>query len=114
MSESLEYGHVLINGNKASENEIANLLGLISTKLTKFHTAIEKMSDIAVRHKYLDIFWYRGKPMADALGRNWQPSEKIHAKADSAFRTPEPPPPYRSKETFEEYRAQFDYSNGNL
>ena len=110
MLESLEYGHVLVDGKKITETEVSDLLTLISNKLTDFHTIIENMSDAAVKHKYLDIFWYRGKPMANILGLSWQPSEEIHAKADIAFSKPESLPPYRPKETFEEYRAQFDFS----
>jgi len=110
MKESLEYGHVIIDGKQASEDEVSNLFNLISKKIAEFHLTIEEMGDIAIKHKYLDIFWYRGKPMADALGVEWRPSKEIHKKADIAFNMTEPIPLYRPKETFEEYRAQFDYS----
>jgi len=110
MVESLEFGHVLVDGNQITGSEVADLLDVISDKLTKFHIIIENMDDIAIKHKYLDIFWYRSKPMADALRRDWKPSKEIHAKADIAFNIPEAPPSYRPQETFEEFRKQFDYS----
>jgi len=111
MSKSLQYGEVIADGKIISDSKIADLLMLISKKLTEFHTIIDQMGDVAVKHKYIDIFWYRCKPMADFLGVDWKPSTHIHEKADIAFKNPEPFAHPKGEQTYEEYRKQYDYSD---
>ncbi|MDR0930722.1 MAG: hypothetical protein LBM38_03115 [Clostridiales bacterium] len=110
MLQSLEYGEVLVDGRTIDEQELTNLLDLISTKIGEFHAIIESMGDIAIKHKYLDIFWYRGKAMANLLGIDWRPTAEIHAKADVAFNTPEPLPSYKPKVPYDEFKRDFDFA----
>lgn len=110
MLQTLKYGYVVVNGEAISQEETSKLFKLIQDKLNEFHKMLESYSDNKIKHKYIDIFWYRTKPMADFLGVDWRPSEEIHSKADIYFNTEHKQVP-KKEETFEEFVSKYDYSD---
>lgn len=109
MLKTLKYGYVIIDGKVASKEETSKLFQLIQDKLNEFHKITEGYSDNKLKHKYIDIFWYRTKPMADFLGLDWKPCKEIHEKADIYFNLEQSITPKKHK-TFEEFVKQYDYS----
>ena len=109
MLQTLKYGYVIVDGKAINQEQTSKLFGLIQNKLNAFHKIIEGYPGNRVKHKYIDIFWYRTKPMADFLGVDWKPGNEIHEKADIYFNT-EPPPAPKKEQTFEEFVSQYDYS----
>jgi len=104
MLNTLKYGYVIADGKRLTAEQTTKLLELISNKLNEFHKILSKCSENYIKHKYIDIFWYRAKPMAKFLGFDWRPSKEIHEKAEIYYNKS------NEKESFEEYRSHFDYS----
>jgi hypothetical protein len=110
MLQTLKCGYVVVDGKPINKEQTSELFKLIQNKLNEFHKIIESYSDNKVKHKYIDIFYNRTKPMADFLGVDWKPSEEIHKKADIYFNA-EQPVVQKPKQTFEEFVKQYDYSD---
>lgn len=63
-------------------NSSAKIIESISKK-------IESMNEMEIAKKYADIFWYRKKPLRDALGKDWKPPKEIYTKIEQGEIKPE-------------------------
>jgi len=81
----------LIDGYAITENKILSLddvVGLISCVLKKvgvFTREVESMTHNAIAHKYMEVFWYRKKSLADYMGIDWKPSVELYKVLDDGL-----------------------------
>ena len=109
MVRSLAYGYVIVNGRVCAAEDVSRLFMLVQSKLNEFNGMVERYSDREIKHKFVDVFWYRTMPMASFLGVDWRPSPSIHEEADIYF-LEEHPPTRKAAQSFAEFAAQYDYS----
>jgi hypothetical protein len=47
------------------------------------------MTEKDIAKKYADIYWYRKRPLCDALKKDWKPSRQIYEKIENGEIKPE-------------------------
>lgn len=71
-----------VDGSIIDLNEVNKLRKLILEKTKKLIFKIEGMSENDKAKKYIEIFWYRLKPIFDLLNQDWRPPNHIFSRID--------------------------------
>jgi len=104
---------VLMDGRVMSLSDVEDLINLFSSKVRLFSDEVDAMSKSDIAHKYMEIFWYRKKSLADYMGVSWKPTEELHNILDEGLaRGPEKKPGQSAggRTTPEELTEQYDFS----
>jgi len=86
MATTLLKGAVCTADNRSlSLNEIINLISIFSEKVEAFTIEVEAMTKLDIAHKYMEVFWYRKKSLADYMGIGWRPSAELSKVLDDGL-----------------------------
>ncbi len=100
-----------IDGKKCDDAiTISKILSFFSTKLEQQLTLVGSMSQEELCNKYIEIFWYRKKKLADFLDVDWKPSKDVFKRIDYTKIVPSPTNHYKTNQGINYIEQKFDYS----
>ncbi len=100
-----------IDGKKCDDAIIiSKILSLFSTKLEQQLILVESMSHDELCNKYIEIFWYRKKKLANFLNVDWKPSKDVFDCIDYTKIVPSPTNHYKTNQGIKYIEQKFDYS----
>jgi hypothetical protein len=80
MATSLLKSTVCTADNRSlSLAEISDLISTFSVKVETFTVEVDAMSKMDVSRKFMEVFWYRKKSLADYMGISWKPAKELYA-----------------------------------
>lgn len=106
--DSFVDGEVLINGCRASLEDIQSLIHNVTNEMILLHTTIESMSEEEIIWQYIRIFWYRKKGIAHLLGEDWEPPYELRSKLGKTRGSSKKKS--TSRPSKEDVEKQYDYS----
>ncbi|MDR0917916.1 MAG: hypothetical protein LBM93_01490 [Oscillospiraceae bacterium] len=113
MASSLLSASVIVDDKVLSVDEIDSYISLFSDRVTSFSDEVNAMSKNEIAHKYMEIFWYRKKSLADYMGVPWKPAAELHRVLDEGLEKGPVKKPGQSaggRTTPEELVEQYDFS----
>jgi hypothetical protein len=87
--EDLEEFYIEADGKALEINEIEGIFESASKIMESISKKIESMSITDLAKKYADVYWYRKRPLRDALNKPWAPGEHIYELIDKCEVKPE-------------------------
>lgn len=72
-----------VDGRLADVSMISSLSDELSTVIKAVIQKVDQWELLEVGRKYADIFWYRKKPLCDALGKDWKPPQEVMKRFDT-------------------------------
>lgn len=108
-STSILGGILLIDGQIANRSRIKILVEEFTQKLAFLTKFVGEINEKKLFEKYLHIFWYRKKQLADFLDMSWTPPQKAIDIINSLDIVHNPENPY-SKISMTNLRNKYDYS----
>jgi hypothetical protein len=87
--ESCQEYRMEVNGIQTHIQEIPRMTKELSQITTAIVKKVDNYSLPETGKKYAEIFWYRKKPLADALGVDWKPPEIVYKRFESTPIAPE-------------------------
>lgn len=76
--EDLKQFYLEADNKALNLEEIDNLINISSSIIQSISEKIESMSEREIAKKYADIYWYRKRPLRDALNKDWRPTRHIY------------------------------------
>jgi hypothetical protein len=87
MVTSLLEGAVYYSDNNTlSIAKINELLDIFSSKVSIFTAEVDLMHEFDVAVKYMEVFWYRKKSLADYIGVSWKPSQDVYKTLEEGLK----------------------------
>lgn len=100
-----------IDGKKCDDAMAISKIELdFLTKLEQQLMFVEAMTQEDLCNKYIQIFWYRKKQLADFLNMDWKPPKEVFDCIDYAKIVPSSTNHYKTKQGIEYIEQKFDYS----
>lgn len=116
MAASLLRGCALADGHALSEEEISDLIAVISEKVESFAAEVNAMDSLSVARKYMEVFWYRKKSLTDYMGISWKPAKELYTVLEEGLKVGPKKPPKKTpsgrtpvEELAELYDCSADY-----
>lgn len=101
--EDLEEFYIEADGKPLETNEIDRILESSSKIMESISKKIESMSIVDMAKKYADVYWYRKRPLRDALNKPWAPPEQIYVLIENG----EVKPDRKGKITADDIRKEM-------
>jgi hypothetical protein len=101
--EDLEEFYIEADGKSLEIDEIDGILESSSRIMESISKKIETMSMVDIAKKYADVYWYRKRPLRDALNKSWAPGEHIYELIDKG----EVKPDRKGKITADDIRKEM-------
>lgn len=73
----LKQYYIEVDGKEMDTSKLGNIINIIKNSICEITNDIEKMSWHEKVIKYAEIFWYRKKPLRDALKNNWKVPKEV-------------------------------------
>jgi hypothetical protein len=80
--DCLQRYYVEADGKKIQLSDILRIIEVASEIIKSISKQVYSLKPKVMAKKYADIFWYRKKPLADALGRDWKPKAQVYAEIE--------------------------------
>jgi hypothetical protein len=85
MDVSLLDGYAIAENKILSINDVAGLISCVLKKIGIFTREVDSMAHNAIAHKYMEVFWYRKKSLADYMGIDWKPPIELYKVLDDGL-----------------------------
>jgi hypothetical protein len=85
MVTSLLDGYAIAGNKILSLDEVVGLISCVLKKIGRFTREVDLMAHNAIAHKYMEVFWYRKKSLADYIGIDWKPSIELSKVLDDGL-----------------------------
>lgn len=103
-------GLLFVNGRLADSGVIPGIINEFSKKMSEQLQYIDNILPDELYCKYAQIFWYRKKALADFLGYDWKPPQKVYELISNAKICASPHSNYRTSRGIEFLEQKYDYS----
>jgi len=107
---SLLCGSVFADGTFLSENDVDNLINVYSEKVIKFSSEVDNFELQEIARKYMEVFWYRKKSLADYIGVSWKPSKELYPILSEAIAKGQPKSKPMGDSLEKELSKKYDFS----
>ena len=115
LAPSFTGGYAYADGQALTGNDLIGLIETISEKIVTFADEVDSMPKQDIAHKYLEIFWYRKKSLADYMGIDWRPSAELFEVQDAGIAEGQPKKVAQKKDItrtpVEQFTIDFDFSD---
>jgi hypothetical protein len=101
---------IIADGEFLAETEIDNLINVYSKKITDFSTEVNNFSVQETAKKYMEVFWYRKKSLADYIGTSWKPSDYLYPLLAEAIAKGQPKSKPVGDSLENELSKKYDFS----
>jgi hypothetical protein len=114
--KSLIGGYVTVDNKEINLSETTDYISLIANKISIFTDSVNALQHSEIAHKYMEIFWYRKKSLANYIGVNWSPNTELYDVLDQGLQKGQVKKPHQQKTTtartaVEQLAIDFDFSN---
>jgi len=79
LSNSLIEGFAIADNKILDIVQIEELISLLSKKVIEFTAEVNSMEHMEIAKKYMEVFWYRKKSLADYIGTSWKPELGLYS-----------------------------------
>ncbi|MBM3309331.1 MAG: hypothetical protein FJY77_03670 [Candidatus Altiarchaeales archaeon] len=81
--DDLEEYHMQADGRTLRLEEAKDIIETAGRVIQSISAKIENWGEKETAKKYADIYWYRKKPLRDALNKNWKPPKKVYENIEN-------------------------------
>ncbi len=106
---SCKGGLLFVNGRLHSPQDICTLIDYFLEKTERQSRFVNSMKKYALYERYADIFWYRKRCLAELLGQQWRPPQKVYDTINSSNIVQSKKNPHGAM-SLKSVVALFDYS----